>query len=236
MNAFIAEFIGTALLIILGDGVVANVVLNKTKGNNSGWIVITFGWAIAVFTGVFASVKLGGGGHLNPAVTLALAYLGDFDWANVGTYIAAQMAGAFTGAVVVWFAYQQHFSATDDADGKLAVFCTAPAIRSNVSNLTTEIIGTMVLVLGAKLMTAPAVKLGTLDALPVALLVLGIGISLGGPTGYAINPARDLGPRIAHFILPIKRKRNSDWSYAWIPVAGPIAGGLLAAVIFKLIG
>ncbi len=236
MNAFIAEFIGTALLIILGDGVVANVVLSKTKGNNSGWIVITFGWAIAVFTGVFASVKLGGGGHLNPAVTLALAYLGDFDWANAGTYIAAQMAGAFTGAVVVWFAYQQHFSATDDADGKLAVFCTAPAIRSNVSNLITEIIGTMVLVLGAKLMTAPAVKLGTLDALPVALLVLGIGISLGGPTGYAINPARDLGPRIAHFILPIKRKRNSDWSYAWIPIAGPIAGGLLAAVIFKLIG
>lgn len=236
MNAFIAEFIGTALLIILGDGVVANVVLSKTKGNNSGWIVITFGWAIAVFTGVFASVKLGGGGHLNPAVTLALAYLGDFDWANVGTYIAAQMAGAFTGAVVVWFAYQQHFSATDDADGKLAVFCTAPAIRSNVSNLITEIIGTMVLVLGAKLMTAPAVKLGTLDALPVALLVLGIGISLGGPTGYAINPARDLGPRIAHFILPIKRKRNSDWGYAWIPIAGPIAGGLLAAVIFKLIG
>ena len=235
MNAFTGEFIGTALLIILGDGVVANVVLNKTKGNNSGWIVITFGWAIAVFTGVFASVKLGGSGHLNPAVTIAMAYAGDFPWANVGSYIAAQMAGAFTGAILVWVAYNQHFSETKDADGKLAVFCTGPAIRNNVSNLLTEIIGTFVLVLGAKLMTAPEVKLGTLDALPVALLVLGIGISLGGPTGYAINPARDLGPRIAHFLLPIKGKRNSDWSYSWIPVIGPIAGGLLAILVFKLV-
>jgi glycerol uptake facilitator protein len=236
MNGFTGEFIGTALLIILGDGVVANVVLNKTKGNNSGLIVIAFGWAIAVFTGVFASVKLGGSGHLNPAVTLAMAYLGNFEWTNVGVYIAAQMAGAITGAIIVWIAYYQHFSETNNADSKLGVFCTAPAIRGNIFNLLTEITGTFVLVLGAKLMTAPEVKIGSLEALPVALLVLGIGLSLGGPTGYAINPARDLGPRIAHFLLPIKGKRNSDWGYAWIPVIGPILGGLLAALVFKLIG
>jgi glycerol uptake facilitator protein len=234
MSPFTGEFIGTMLLIILGDGVVANVVLNKTKGHNSGWIVITFGWAMAVFLGVYASVKLGGSGHLNPAVTLAMTAFNDFDSSLLLTYIGAQFAGAITGAIIVWLAYKQHFDATENADAKLAVFCNAPAIRSVGHNMITEIIGTFVLVLGAMAMSQPASTLGTLDALPVGLLVLGIGLSLGGPTGYAINPARDLGPRIAHFILPIKNKRDSDWSYSWIPVVGPVIGGLIAAYIFKL--
>jgi glycerol uptake facilitator protein len=235
MNHFIGEFTGTALLIVLGDGVVANVVLNKTKGNNSGWTVISFGWAMAVFLGVYASISLGGSGHLNPAVTLSMAAFHHFDRALVSTYIAAQFAGAFTGAVIVWLSYKQHFDITEDGNAKLAVFCTAPAIRNPVYNIITEIIGTFVLVLGALLMSAPDQSLGTLNALPVALLILGIGLSLGGPTGYAINPARDLGPRIAHFILPIKNKRDSDWSYSWIPVIGPVVGGVLAAYIFKLL-
>jgi len=233
MSPFLGEFIGTALLIILGAGVVANVVLSKTKGQNSGWIVITFGWAMAVFVGVYASTKLGGSGHLNPAVTIALSVFGDFDSSLLVTYLAAQFGGAFTGAVVAWLAYKQHFDETADKELKLAVFCTAPAMRNPVYNLITEIVGTFVLLFGALLMSKPASSLGALDALPVALLVLGIGISLGGPTGYAINPARDLGPRIAHFILPIPGKRDSDWSYAWIPVAGPVIGGLIAAFLFK---
>lgn len=233
MSPFIGEFIGTMLLIIMGDGVVANVVLNKTKGNNGGWIVITFGWAMAVFLGVFASTSLGGGGHLNPAVTIAMAAFNpDFDSTLLPTYIGAQFAGAISGAIIVWIAYKQHFDITDDKDGKLAVFCNAPAIRNPIFNLLTEIIGTFVLVLGASAMSKPTDVLGTLNALPVALLVLGIGLSLGGPTGYAINPARDLGPRIAHFILPIKNKRDSDWGYSWIPVLGPILGGILAASLF----
>ena len=219
----------------MGDGVVANVVLNKTKGNNSGWIVITFGWAMAVFLGVYVSTSLGGSGHLNPAVTIAMTAFSDFDAALLLTYILAQFAGAITGAIIVWLAYKQHFDETDDKDGKLAVFCNAPAIRGYGYNLVTEIIGTFVLLLGALAMSKPATTLGTLDALPVALLILGIGLSLGGPTGYAINPARDLGPRIAHFILPIKNKRDSDWGYSWIPVVGPIIGALLAAYLFKLI-
>lgn len=233
MNLFIGEFIGTMLLLILGSGVVANVLLNKTKGQNSGLLVITFGWAVAVFVGVYASAKLGGGGHLNPAVTLALAYLGKFDWANVGIYILAQLAGAIAGAIITWLAYRQHFQQTPDGNLKLAVFCTGPAIRSTPNNIITEVIGTFVLMLGALLTTDPAQSMGSLNALPVALLVLGIGVSLGGPTGYAINPARDLGPRIAHFILPIPQKRDSDWSYAWIPIVGPIVGALLAAMVFK---
>ena len=236
MSSFIGEFIGTMLLIIMGDGVVANVVLDKTKGNNSGWIVITFGWAMAVFLGVFASVKLGGSGHLNPAVSIAMAaFNSDFDSSLLPTYILAQFAGAITGAIIVWLAYKQHFDVTDDKDGKLSVFCNAPAIRGYGYNLITEIIGTFVLVFGAMALSKPATFLGTLEALPVALLILGIGLSLGGPTGYAINPARDLGPRIAHFILPIKNKRDSDWGYSWIPVLGPIIGALLAAYLFKLI-
>jgi glycerol uptake facilitator protein len=235
MSPFIAEFVGTMLLIILGQGVVANVLLNKTKGNNSGLIVITFGWAIAVFLGVYASTYLGGNGHLNPAVTLALAYLGKFDANLVLTYIAAQFAGAITGAIIIWLAYRQHFNATKDGDTKLAVFSTSPAIPSVFDNIITEAIGTFVLMIGALLMTKSDVKMGPLDALPIALIVLGIGLSLGGPTGYAINPARDLGPRIAHFLLPIPNKRDSNWSYAWIPVIGPIAGALLAAIVFKAI-
>ncbi len=233
MNHFTGEFIGTALLIIMGNGVVANVVLNKTKGNNSGWIVITFGWAMAVFIGVYASVFLGGSGHLNPAVTLALAAINKFDSALVPTYILAQFAGAIAGSLIVWLCYHQHFNATTDGDSKLAVFCTGPAIRAPFYNFLTEMIGTFILVLGALLMSPSDSSMGTLNALPVALLILGIGLSLGGPTGYAINPARDLGPRIVHFILPIKNKRDSDWSYSWIPVIGPIVGALLAALISK---
>ena len=235
MSPFLGEFIGTMLLIIMGDGVVANVVLNKTKGHNSGWIVITFGWAMAVFLGVYASTSLGGSGHLNPAVTIAMTAFSDFDSSLLLTYILAQFAGAITGAIMVWLAYKQHFDSTDDKDGKLAVFCTAPAIRGPLYNLITEIIGTFVLGFGALTMSKPATTLGTLDALPVGLLVLGIGLCLGGPTGYAINPARDLGPRLAHFILPIKNKRDSDWGYSWIPVVGPIIGALLAVYLFKLI-
>ena len=236
MNPFLGEFMGTMLLMIMGDGVVANVVLNKTKGNNSGWIVITFGWAMAVFLGVFASVKLGGGGHLNPAVTIAMAAFNpDFDSSLLPTYIGAQFAGALVGAIVVWLAYKQHFDETTDNNAKLAVFCTGPAIHNAAYNLMTEAIGTFILVFGALAMSKPASALGTLEALPVALLVLGIGLSLGGPTGYAINPARDLSPRIAHFILPIRNKRDSDWGYSWIPVVGPIIGALIAAYLFKLI-
>lgn len=235
MSPFLGEFAGTALLIIMGDGVVANVVLNKTKGNNSGWLVITFGWAMAVFLGVYASTTLGGSGHLNPAVTLAMTAFADFDTSLMPIYIGAQFAGAIAGAVIVWLSYKQHFDATADKDLKLAVFCNAPAIRSVTHNLITEITATFILVFGALAMSPAASPMGTLDALPVALLVLGIGLSLGGPTGYAINPARDLGPRIAHFILPIPGKRDSDWSYSWIPVIGPVAGALLAAWLFKML-
>jgi glycerol uptake facilitator protein len=232
MPSFLGEFIGTALLILMGAGVVANVVLNKTYGQNGGWIVITFGWAMAVFIGVFTSVKLGGSGHLNPAVTIALAATGKFKTSLIAPYILAQLAGAFTGSVFAWLTYQKHFAASEDADAKKAIFCTAPAIRSPLNNVITEFIGTFVLMFGALCFSDPASSLGTLNALPVALLVLGIGLSLGGATGYAINPARDLGPRIAHFILPIPGKRDSDWRYSWVPVLGPIAGALLAAWIF----
>lgn len=235
MSPFLGEFAGTALLIIIGDGVVANVVLHKTKGHNSGWIVITFGWAMAVFLGVYASTTLGGSGHLNPAVSIALAAFGDFDPSLLATYIGAQFAGAITGAIIVWQAYKQHFDATEDKDSKLAVFCNAPAIRSTGHNLVTEIIGTFVLMFGALAISPGAAPMGTLDALPVGLLVLGIGLGLGGPTGYAINPARDLGPRIAHFILPIPGKRDSDWGYSWIPVVGPVIGALLAAWLFQML-
>ncbi len=235
MTAFLGEFFGTALLIILGDGVVANVVLNKTKGNNAGWIVITFGWAIAVFVGVFTASSLHSDAHLNPAVTIAMAFLGKFKWDMVAPYIIAQMLGAMTGALIVWLAYLQHFDETNDAASQLAVFSTGPAIRSTAHNLITEIIGTFVLVFAVLNIAAPSSSLGAVNALPVALIVLGIGLSLGGPTGYAINPARDLGPRIMHFILPMKGKGNSDWSYSWIPVVGPIIGGLIAALLFSIL-
>jgi glycerol uptake facilitator protein len=232
MNVFTAELIGTFLLILLGDGVVANVVLTKTKGNNSGWIVITFGWAIAVFTGVFVAGKVSGA-HLNPAVSLALLYTGAIKLEALPYYLGGQFLGAMLGAFFVWVSYKQHFDVTNDADSKLAVFCTAPAIRNPFFNFLTELVGTFVLVLGALYMVKPQNSLGALDALPVALLVLGIGLSIGGPTGYAINPARDLGPRIVHALLPIKGKRSSDWGYSWIPVFGPLAGGLLAAIVFQ---
>jgi glycerol uptake facilitator protein len=235
MSPFIGEFAGTALLITMGCGVVANVLLTGSKGQNSGWIVITFGWAMAVFLGVYSSTSLGGSGHLNPAVTIALTATGQFDAELLPVYLMAQFAGAITGATIAWLAYFQHFAATADKDLKLAVFCNAPAIRSVIPNLITEIIGTFLLMFGALAMSKPTNTLGTLDALPVGLLVLGIGLSIGGPTGYAINPARDLGPRIAHFLLPIPGKRNSDWSYSWIPVAGPVIGALIAAFVFKMI-
>ena len=232
MNNFLFELIGTAFLILLGDGVVANVVLNKTKGNNSGWIVITFGWAIAVFVGVYISAAHSGA-HLNPAVTIALAVTEKFDWALVPVQIAGQFCGAMLGALLVWIAYKKHFDETADADTKLAVFCNSPAIPNIPFNLATEIIGTFALVFGVLFITGADAGLRSLDALPVALLVLGIGLSLGGPTGYAINPARDLGPRIMHFILPIKDKGSSGWGYSWIPVVGPLIGGVLAALVFK---
>ena len=233
MNYFLGEFIGTAMLIILGNGVVANVLLNKSKGQNSGWIVIVFGWSMAVFVGVYMSAAASGA-HINPAVTLAFAWLGKITWDLVPAYIAAQVLGAMAGQLFVYIAYRPHYTATENVDLKMATFCTSPAIRSPFNNLFTEIIGTFILILGVLFIASPQSSLGALDALPVALLVLGIGLSLGGPTGYAINPARDLGPRIMHFILPMKNKRDSDWSYSWIPVVGPIIGSIAAALVFQL--
>jgi glycerol uptake facilitator protein len=233
MSPFFAEFFGTAIIIVFGGGVVSNVLLSKTKGNNSGWIVISFGWAVGVFTGVLISAPFSGA-HLNPAVTLALAIAQKFSWALVPTYICAQVLGAMFGAVLVWLAYKKHFDATEDANAKLAVFCTAPNIRSYWYNVITEIIGTYVLCLAVLYMAEPEVGLGALNALPVALVVLGIGLSLGGPTGYAINPARDIGPRIMHFLLPIPDKRDSDWSYSWVPILGPLLGATCAAVMFLI--
>ncbi len=233
MNEFFAEFFGTAMIIVFGGGVCSNVLLNKTKGNNSGWIVITFGWAVGVFTGVLIAAPVSGA-HLNPAVTLALVLADKFDIANLPLYVAAQMLGAMFGAFLVWVAYKKHFDATTDADLKLAVFSTGPNIRSYWWNAATEVIGTYVLTLAVLYMAEPEVGLGSLNALPVAIVVLGLGLSLGGPTGYAINPARDLGPRIMHMILPIPGKRDSDWAYSWVPVAGPLAGAALAAGMYRL--
>jgi glycerol uptake facilitator protein len=234
MNPYLAEFIGTAVLLAFGNGVVANVLLKHSKGINGGWIVISFGWAMAVFLGVFAVSKYSGA-HLNPAVTICLALTGKFAWAEVPLYILAQVAGAFSGAVLMWLCYKDHFKATEDEGLKLAVFSTAPAIRNPISNLLTETIATAIFLLLVLLIIAPTNSLGALDALPVALLVLGVGLSLGGPTGYAINPARDLGPRIAHFLLPLGLKGSSDWSYAWVPIAGPIAGSFIAAALYQLL-
>jgi glycerol uptake facilitator protein len=232
MTPFLGEIIGTALLILLGDGVVANVVLKGTKGSNGGWIVITFGWAMAVFVAVFVSASASGA-HLNPAVTVALATAGKFDWRQVPIYVLGQLLGACLGAFLVWVHYKSHFDATENRDSKLAVFCTAPAIRAKGLNLVSEIIGTTVFAYAVLHITSPDGGLGSLDALPVALVVLVIGLSLGGTTGYAINPARDLGPRLMHAILPLPNKRDSDWTYAWIPVTGPIIGGILGALIFR---
>jgi glycerol uptake facilitator protein len=241
----LAEFLGTALLIILGDGVVATVLLKSSKGQGSGWIVITAGWALAVFVAVF-SVGRVSGAHLNPAVTVAMALAGNFPWESVPAYILAQMLGAMMGAAIVWVAYLPHWRITEDPAAKLAIFCTAPAIRSAPSNVICEIIGTFVLLFGIFCLKGAtghpeggavyAIDLGALGALPVGLLVWAIGLSLGGPTGYAINPARDLGPRIAHAVLPIAGKGGSDWSYAWIPVVGPLIGGSLAALAYIALG
>jgi glycerol uptake facilitator protein len=238
MSPFIAELIGTMLLILLGDGVVANVLLNDTKGNNSGWIVITTGWGLAVFVGITVAGPYSGA-HLNPAVTIGLAIAGKFAWAKVLPYILAQMLGAFAGAFLVWLMYYDHFKRTNNSASVLAVFCTGPAVRNYRSNIASEIIGAFVLVFtvfyitGAEITNSKTpIGLGSVGALPVAFLVWVIGLSLGGTTGYAINPARDLGPRIMHAVLPIKSKGSSDWAYAWIPIAGPIIGAAIAALIY----
>jgi glycerol uptake facilitator protein len=241
MTPFIAEIIGTMLMILLGNGVVANVVLKGTKGNNSGWIVITTGWAFAVFIGVVVAGPVSGA-HLNPIVTLGLALVGKFAWSQVASYIIAQFIGAMLGAFLVWLSHKDHFAATEDEGGKLACFSTGPAIRNYSSNLISEIIGTFTLIFvifylsGPDLSIAAAadakIGLGSIGALPVAILVWAIGLSLGGTTGYAINPARDLGPRIVHSLL---LKGNSNWSYAWVPIVGPIIGSSLAALCFSLL-
>jgi glycerol uptake facilitator protein len=253
MNAYLAEFLGTMVLVLLGNGVVANVLLAKTKGHGGGWIVITAGWAVAVFAGVSISEKWSSG-HLNPAVTLAIL-VGYADTENAITaskafvFVVMQMAGAIAGGSLVYWFYRPHFNASQNADEKLACFCTAPNIRGNAQALLCEVIGTFVLVLPIFLAQkpalahlagvsgkAPTIGLGAVGALPGALIVLGIGLSLGGTTGYAINPARDLGPRIAHSLLLIKGKRDSDWGYAWVPVIGPLLGALAAALLYRALG
>lgn len=247
MNPYIAEFLGTALLVIFGNGVVANVLLNKNKGQNSGWIVITAGWAFAVYVAAFC-VAPHSGAHLNPAISIALTAAGKFDPSLLAGYLGAQMLGGILGGCFVFFFYRAHFNATEDPDLKLACFCTAPAIRHLRQAVFCEIIATCLLVLPILLMTDPQIHLivngnettakvgmGSLGLIPVALLVFAIGLSLGGPTGYAINPARDLGPRIAHSLLPIVNKRDSDWAYAGVPVVGPVFGALLAVGIYKMI-
>lgn len=239
MTPFVAEIIGTMLMILLGNGVVANVVLKDTKGNNSGWIVISTAWALAVFVGVQVAGPISGA-HLNPAVTIGLAIAGKFSWDLVPTYIAGEMIGAALGAFFVWLFYRDHFAITEDEGAKLACFSTGPAIRNPLSNFISETIGTFVLVFVIFYFSDPSLSLhndttakiglGSIGALPVAFLVWAIGLSLGGTTGYAINPARDLGPRIMHAILPVKG--SSDWGYAWIPIAAPILGASLAAILY----
>lgn len=235
MQPFVGEIIGTMLLILLGDGVVANVLLGKTKGNSSGWIVITTAWALAVFVGAY-SVAAYSGAHLNPAVSLGLAIAGKFDWGQLPIYIIGQFIGAFLGATLVWLAYYPHWAETESKALKLAVFCTAPAIRNPMWNVVTEVIGTFTLVFGIFLIRGAATDMGSLGIIPVAFLVWVIGLALGGPTGYAINPARDLGPRIMHFVLPIHNKGDSDWGYSWIPVVGPLLGAAIAAGLYLVLG
>ena len=248
MNAYVAEAVGTMILLLLGNGVVANVLLPRSKGQNSGWIVITVGWGVAVTIAVYAVGRISGA-HLNPAVTIALAVIGSFPWSNVAGYVAAQMIGATLGAVLMWLTYLPHWRLTEDPSTKLAVFCTGPAVRHTGANVVTEAIGTAMLLFGVLAIGANAegwAQAGDVDLsqvfsralqpLLVGILVLGIGLSLGGPTGYAINPARDLGPRIAHEILPIPGKGHSDWAYAWIPVIAPVAGAIAGASLYTFVG
>jgi glycerol uptake facilitator protein len=248
MNAYVAEAVGTMILVLLGDGVVANVLLSRSKGQDSGWIVITVGWGVAVAIAVYAVGRISGA-HLNPAVTIGLAAIGSFPLASVGAYVAAQMVGAFLGAVLVWLAYLPHWRLTEDPAAKLGVFATGPAVRNPGANFLTETIATALLLFGVLAIGANAegwAQAGEVDLsqvfsralqpLLVGILVLGIGLSLGGPTGYAINPARDLGPRIAHAILPIPGKGPSDWSYGWIPVAAPLVGGIAGAALYAFVG
>ena len=248
MNAYVAEAVGTMILILLGDGVVANVLLARSKGQNSGWIVITVGWGVAVTLAVYAVGRISGA-HLNPAVTIALAVIGSFPWSSVPGYVAAQMTGAIVGAVLMWLTYLPHWRLTEDPATKLAVFCTGPAVRHTGANVVTEAIGSAMLLFGVLAIGANAegwAQAGDVDLsqvfsralqpLLVGILVLGIGLSLGGPTGYAINPARDLGPRIAHEILPIPGKGPSDWAYAWIPVIAPVAGAIAGAALYTFVG
>lgn len=244
MMEFFGEFLGTFILILLGNGVVANVNLDKTHSKGAGWIVITAGWGMAVFVAVVSTADISGA-HLNPAVTLGLAFSGLFDWVKVAPFILAQILGAMAGATVVYLFFYHHFKITETPGTKKACFCTAPAIRNYPNNFFSELIGTFVLILAVLLITLPQldyvslgstkVGMGSLGALPVALVVFSIGMSLGGTTGYAINPARDLGPRIVHALLPIKNKDDNDWSYSWIPVFGPVAGAGLAAIVYLLI-
>jgi glycerol uptake facilitator protein len=234
MEKFLAEVLGTGMLVLLGDGVVAGVLLARSKGQNSGWIVITMAWGLAVFCGVVVAGPVSGA-HLNPAVTLAVAMNGGIPWSQVPVYWAGEMLGAFLGGVLVFLHYYPHWAVTEDADLKLAVFSTGPAIRSTVWNFVSEVIGTFVLVFVIfAFANNGKAGLAALGALPVALLVVVIGLSLGGTTGYAINPARDLGPRIAHFLLPIPGKRDSDWGYSWIPVVGPLVGAALAVLVYQV--
>lgn len=257
MNVYLAEFVGTLILILLGNGAVANVVLNKSKGQNGGWIVITAGWGFAVALAVYSVGRISGA-HINPAVTVGLASVGEFDWVFVPGYVLSQMAGAFTGATLVYLTYLPHWAITDDPGLKLATFSTGPAVRNPVANLVSEIIGTAMLVFGVFSLVSISAGMGVADGTDVAaislhetmvaglstfitpmlagILVFSIGLSLGGPTGYAINPARDLGPRLAHAVLPIPGKGDSGWSYAWIPVVGPVVGGVVGAMLFKLCG
>lgn len=235
VDVFTAEVLGTLILLLLGDGVVANVVLSKNKGENSGWIVITAGWGLAVAMAVYVTGWVSGA-HINPAVTIGFLAIGQMAFGTAVVYIVAQMIGAFLGGVLVWLAYKDHFEATDDPDLKLAVFCTAPAIRNYSWNLVTEIIGTTMLVLGVLgIFNANNGIASGIGPYAVGMLVFSIGLSLGGPTGYAINPARDLGPRIAHMLLPIPGKRDPDWGYAWVPIVGPSIGGALGAIIYQFV-
>jgi glycerol uptake facilitator protein len=244
MTPFIAEIIGTMLLILLGNGVVANVLLKDTKGNSGGWIVITMAWGFAVYVGVMVAAPYSGA-HLNPAVSIGLAVAGKFAWSNVLTYAAGQFIGAALGSILVVASYYLHYQKTENKDFKLATFCTGPAIRRPLFNMISEIIGTFVLVYTVLYIAGPSfeadgiegvtIGLGALGALPVAIIVIVIGMSLGGTTGYAINPARDFIPRVMHSILPIGEKRDSDWGYAWVPIVGPIIGGVIAASLYLLL-